>query len=433
MSVSNFYRAFEDLHRGSRELIQSRQEVYLPFVRGAVQLNPDAPVTDLGCGRGEWLELLQKHGIRAQGVDLDEGMLAACRERKLDVREGDAIAFLRQLPEASQAVVSGFHIAEHVPFETLQEMVSQALRVLCPGGLLILETPNPENLAVGTAGFYMDPTHERPLPAPLLAFLPQFHGFGRVKTLRLQEGPSVRGQAPVTLVDVLAGVSPDYAVVAQKPAGDAPAGHPAVAALDEAFARDYGVTLNGLAERHERQWDSRLHHAQGVAEEAARRAALASQAAASQAVEKAAALEHKVLTDMLALQNALLQAQRELQAVYHSRAWRMTRPLRWLREQQVAWREQGAKQRIQRLTHKAGRTGAHVAARLFKRGSLARRVAGRLLRLAGLAHFAARLRERYAGAEPVAETGPMTPEARRIHEALKKAVAGRDGSAGKKE
>ncbi len=129
MSLADFYRAFEDKHRGSRELIQSRQQVYLPFVRAVAALHPGAPVIDLGCGRGEWLELLQANSIPAQGVDQDEGMLAACRERGLDVHRGDAIAFLAQLAAGSQAVVSGFHIAEHLPFETLQVLVSDALRV----------------------------------------------------------------------------------------------------------------------------------------------------------------------------------------------------------------------------------------------------------------------------------------------------------------
>ena len=88
--------------------------------------------------------------------------------------------------------------------------------MLMPGGLLILETPNPENLVVGTSHFYLDPTHQRPIPPELLSFLPEYYGFAKLKTLRLQERRELSGGKAPTLFDVLDGVSPDCAVVAQK-------------------------------------------------------------------------------------------------------------------------------------------------------------------------------------------------------------------------
>ena len=106
------------------------------------------------------------------------------------------------------------------------EQVAQALRVLVPGGVLILETPNPENLVVGTSSFYLDPTHERPLPWQLLSFLAEHHGFERVKTLRMQESAHLAARVArheaLSLMDVLGGASPDYAIVAQKAAPDLP-------------------------------------------------------------------------------------------------------------------------------------------------------------------------------------------------------------------
>lgn len=253
----DFYRAFEDRHRGSRETIQERQRAYLPFLRDLAAAYPHAGVTDVGCGRGEWLELLRHEGIPAQGVDLDEGMLAACRERGLDVRRGDAIAFLQTLPADSQLAVSGFHIAEHLPFGTLHLLVAEALRVLVPGGVLILETPNPENLVVGTASFYLDPTHERPLPWQLLSFLAEHHGFARVKTLRMQESPllaaRLNANESLSLMDVLGGASPDYAIVAQKSAPDR------AGLLDAAFGRDRGLGLDTLAAHYDSKLRSDLH------------------------------------------------------------------------------------------------------------------------------------------------------------------------------
>jgi len=426
MNDSGFYRAFEDLHRGSGELIQTRLAVYLPFVRATAQLLPGAMVTDLGCGRGEWLGLLQQNGVRAQGVDLDEGMLADCRELGLEVRREDALAFLGQLPDNSQAVVSGFHIAEHLPFPVLQSLVQDALRVLRPGGLLILETPNPENLAVGTAGFYMDPTHERPLPAPLLAFLPQFYGYCRVKTLRLQEGPALRGRTRVTLVDVLAGVSPDYAVIAQKTMDVGAADPAGLAALEAAFAQEHGVTLNELAERHERQSANRQHHAQSVAE-ASRSAALAAQAANTRALDQVAALEQKVLDHVARLQNELLAAQGSLADMHASRSWRITRPMRWLGEQRIALREQGALARASRLARKLARAAARTAIRAADRSPRLRKLAVRAIRSVGLGDVAARAWARFGNAAVAAppETPAVTPAAARVHEALKRALSRR--------
>ncbi|MFA7496516.1 MAG: methyltransferase domain-containing protein [Acidithiobacillus sp.] len=247
MSDAHFYRAFEDRHRGSRALIKSRVRVYLPFLAPLRTLYEEAVVLDMGCGRGEWLELLGEEGFTAHGVDLDAGMLAACQERGFSAEQGDALESLKRLPDASQCVVSGFHIAEHVPFATLQEMVAEALRVLKPAGLLILETPNAENLVVGSCSFYLDPTHQRPLPPLLLSFLTEHTGFVRNKILRLQESPDlVAHSAPVTLLQVLSGVSPDYAIVAQKSASAEN-----LALFDVPFAQEYGLTLEALAAQYE--------------------------------------------------------------------------------------------------------------------------------------------------------------------------------------
>ncbi|HEY1150376.1 MAG TPA: class I SAM-dependent methyltransferase, partial [Pseudoduganella sp.] len=164
-----FYRAFEDRYRGSRDTIKQRLRAYAPFL-AALRGDASAPrALDLGCGRGEWLELLGEEGFAARGIDLDEGMLAACHERGLNVEQKDALAALREAPTASLSLVSSFHLVEHLPFDLVRELIAEALRALQPGGLLIMETPNPENLTVGATSFYMDPTHLHPLPPSLLS------------------------------------------------------------------------------------------------------------------------------------------------------------------------------------------------------------------------------------------------------------------------
>lgn len=342
-----FYRAFEDLHRGPRDEIQARHAVYLPFVKAVCAAHPGAPVTDLGCGRGEWIELLGREGIPARGVDTDDGMLEACRGAGLDARRGDALEHLRSLDSDSQAVVSAFHLAEHLPFEVLESLVREALRVLRPGGLLIVETPNTENLAVGTSGFYMDPTHVRPLPAALMTFMMAHAGFARSKELRLNERRDPNAQEPVSMMDILAGVSPDYAVVAQK------AGRPAAGedrAFDAAFAREYGLSLTSLGLRYDREQAAADHEALARAAEA-RAAALAVRELVEPLQEQLSGLDKAVRRDQLELRRQvdaaaalvqeqvklveqqrgeLLQAYARLQQVYESTSWRVTAPIRWL-------------------------------------------------------------------------------------------------------
>lgn len=243
-----FYRAFEEKFRGPRGLIQQRLEVYLPFVQPVCAAYPEALVLDLGCGRGEWLELLQKNSIAAMGVDLDTGMLEACQQINLKVQCQDALESLKQLQDGSASVVSAFHLVEHLPFDRVKDLVAECHRVLKPGGLLIMETPNPENFMVATHNFYLDPTHLRPIPPDLLAFVPEYLGYESVKILRLQETDGVKTHPNLSMLDVLTGASPDYAVVAQK------AGHTALKqSLQALFDQAFGISGYALLERQRLQ------------------------------------------------------------------------------------------------------------------------------------------------------------------------------------
>ena len=311
----DFYRAFEERYRGSQEQIRLRLRVYLPFIKPLIGLYGDAKAVDLGCGRGEWLELLKEEGFDARGVDLDEGMLVACKELGLNVQVGDAVDFLKELPEASQVIVSGFHLVEHIPFVDVQALVQEALRVLKPGGLLILETPNPENIVVGSSSFYLDPTHQRPIPPQLLAFLPDYYGYEKTKIVRLQESLELHSTKPPRLLDVLNGASPDYSIVARKK-GNAKI----LAATKKAFSKEYGLTLDNLAIRYDLEVESKMYKAEAIAYEV--------EVKANQVEAKAYEVEVKANQIELELKIKTTQLESALLAITKSTSWKITEPLR---------------------------------------------------------------------------------------------------------
>ncbi|MEM8537701.1 MAG: class I SAM-dependent methyltransferase [Pseudomonadota bacterium] len=180
-----FYHRLENQFRGSRAEIIHRLRIYLPDVTAAVKRTGGKPVLDLGCGRGEWLEVLKTAGILAQGVDTNAVQCAEAAEQGLDVRLQDAQSALRHAEDASLSVVSAHHLVEHLPFDTVAWIVREALRVLAPGGLLLLETPNTRNVLVGATTFHTDPTHLKPMPAQVLSVLFETAGFDPVELRHL--------------------------------------------------------------------------------------------------------------------------------------------------------------------------------------------------------------------------------------------------------
>jgi SAM-dependent methyltransferase len=184
-----FYLAFENTFRGTREDIRERMAVYLPIVKSAGV--DAAPVVDIGCGRGEWLELLKESGVEARGVDMNPRMAQECRELGLEIVEADAVDYLGTLAAGSVSAVTGMHIVEHLPYRRVLKLLDEARRVLRPGGVAILETPNPENVIVGSCNFWYDPTHERPLPPEPLKRAAELRGFARVEILRLHPFPAI--------------------------------------------------------------------------------------------------------------------------------------------------------------------------------------------------------------------------------------------------
>ncbi|NLA36885.1 MAG: methyltransferase domain-containing protein [Actinobacteria bacterium] len=222
-ALSFSYSAFEDALRGSPEHVKRLEAVHVETIAalGAEGL----PVLDIGCGRGEMIELLRDAGIEARGIDLNAVSVAECVEAGLDVVHGDAVAYLQSLEAGSLRAVIGLHIVEHLTDMERAQLFRAAAHAVAEGGAIIMETPNPENLRVGATTFWLDPTHLRPVPYQLLEFQISEAGFDEVETQRLHpsdDAVAIPADADPLAVE-LAGVlnrlvsgPMDYAVIGRK-------------------------------------------------------------------------------------------------------------------------------------------------------------------------------------------------------------------------
>ena len=240
------YSAFESFFRGTRSEIKDRFSTYLPIVESLLFHNIGS-VLDIGCGRGEWLELLAEHSINnSKGIDSNSEFVDSCLQLGLDAIEVDLFDFLPTLKDEQYNLITGFHLIEHIASEKHSWFLETVFHLLAPGGVLILETPNPENVTVGSCNFYIDPTHRRPLPSQLLHFLALQAGFASPLIARLNRhtvGEPLRkmsGSEPGAahynqLAEIIASrllQAPDYALIAFKPPSPAQAMLEAVEAIN---------------------------------------------------------------------------------------------------------------------------------------------------------------------------------------------------------
>jgi SAM-dependent methyltransferase len=217
--LDSLYEAFEDRYRGTRADIKQRLVTYLDRLKLSGAGQTDAPIVDVGCGRGEWLELLRENGLTAYGIDVNIMMVERSVSLGLDARHADLVTHLRSLDDRSRSALTAFHVVEHLQFETLVDFLDEALRVLVPGGMLILETPNPENMRVGATTFYNDPTHRNPIPPEPLRFIVEHRGFSDVEIVRLHPSPQsewLKGEEwNISHLNTLLFGPRDYAIIAR--------------------------------------------------------------------------------------------------------------------------------------------------------------------------------------------------------------------------
>ncbi len=174
------YLLLENRYRGSEELIKDRLRDYLDLFLGA-----NGPVIELGCGRGEFLELLRSKGVQALGVDMDDAMIARCEAKGLEVINADCISYLENLEDGSIGGIFAAQLVEHLTREQLEALSELANRKVKRGGRIAFETINPQSLTALCRNFFRDPTHVWPLHPDTLRFVMEMKGI-RTESIKLR-------------------------------------------------------------------------------------------------------------------------------------------------------------------------------------------------------------------------------------------------------
>lgn len=187
------YVAFEDRFRGSEDEIRARQRDYLQYFKG------QSDVLDVGCGRGEFLELLRENGVRARGLDLNPEMVELCRSRGLEATHADARGYLRSQADQSLGGLIALQVVEHLEPAYLAELLSLGHDKLRPGARMVLETINPACWVAFFESFVRDLTHVKPIHPDTLQYMLQASGFSDVQIVYrspIAEGGRLRRVTP---------------------------------------------------------------------------------------------------------------------------------------------------------------------------------------------------------------------------------------------
>jgi O-antigen chain-terminating methyltransferase len=179
--AGRFYSEFSAHFRGSEDDVKKSQMPYVAIVQECLASRESPVVVDIGCGNGIWMRLLAESGIASIGFDLNAIAIQNARAEGLDARFADGIEWLETQATETVDVITAFQVIEHLPPSRLLAFFTLAYRALKPGGQLICETPNPENLLVGACSFHMDFTHRQPIPHVLAKFIAKYTGFSDVR------------------------------------------------------------------------------------------------------------------------------------------------------------------------------------------------------------------------------------------------------------
>lgn len=191
------YLVFENKFRGDSPKIAERQKLFLEYFRG------QKDILDIGCGRGEFLNLLKEAAIPARGIELNGDFVDICRDKGLDVEKVDALSYLANLKDGDLGGIFAGQVIEHLSSGQLARLVKLAYEKLRPGGYFVAETINPTCLSVFAKSFYIDPTHIKPVHPETIQFILESEGFDFVKLHFLSPPPDEHKLAPISISDSL--------------------------------------------------------------------------------------------------------------------------------------------------------------------------------------------------------------------------------------
>ena len=284
---------YKDSIGSSHSVITQRIELYQPVLDMLGRLPAPRRAVNLGPREGDWLAVLSAHGFDTRSVDLDERAVELGATPDLPGRAGDKLETLERTSDDSLALVSTFHSVEHINFETLFGLVKHAHRTLTPGGVLIVQTASPKKSSGYDPSFC--PSHNKPIPSALLAFLTDYHGFAAHTVMFTPDHAPLTQSQVMSNTDTVTQPCPEYAIVAIKGGNDS--------ALESFHV---WASLNG---------DTRIE---------------ALSQCAYESLEDQLVFRDTLLNELAHLKSLHHETTEKLERVCSSNSWRLTRPLRVL-------------------------------------------------------------------------------------------------------
>ena len=304
-----FYLRFEDLHRGEKAEIINRFKKYERILYSLAEKSDAPTFLDLGCGRGEFLSYLASLKITATGIEKNISLAPEKLDKSVEIIEGDALSWLRNTKDNSYDFISAIHVIEHLEFQYFYELTREIKRVLKKNGVVLFETPNPDNLLVATSNFYVDPTHLRLIPQKLVEFVLNDTGF--YKTFSWGVNESSTRPKNIKVSDILGGSSPDYAIFGL-------ANHtPLSSKIEEVLSEKKGRTTKELCDSFEQRYLRDY----------------------TELMERQKKIEDNIYDQNCFHRDQYIQVtqeiyrvrdifENELERIYSSRSWKITAPLR---------------------------------------------------------------------------------------------------------
>ena len=315
-----FYLRFEDLHRGEKAEIINRFKKYERILYSLAEKSDAPTFLDLGCGRGEFLSYLASLKITATGIEKNISLAPEKLDKSVEIIEGDALSWLRNTKDNSYDFISAIHVIEHLEFQYFYELTREIKRVLKKNGVVLFETPNPDNLLVATSNFYVDPTHLRLIPQKLVEFVLNDTGF--YKTFSWGVNESSTRPKNIKVSDILGGSSPDYAIFGL-------ANHtPLSSKIEEVLSEKKGRTTKELCDSFEQRY---LRDYTELMERQKKDY--------TELMERQKKIEDNIYDQNCFYRDQYIQVtqeiyrvrdifENELERIYSSRSWKITAPLR---------------------------------------------------------------------------------------------------------